>query len=112
MEKLYSPSADIELDAKAQLTHQIDSLNLLLYTFLLTLTVLTIWLFKHRRLRFLHESGLSVIYGKSYSNAKFLLCVVTCYSSAIEFTIYFTFRRSDSRRDHKVHDTRDRGETY
>lgn len=59
-----SPSADIELDAKAQLNHRIDSLNLLLYTFLLTLTVLTIWLFKHRRLRFLHESGLSVIYGK------------------------------------------------
>lgn len=59
-----SPSADIELDAKAQLNHRIDSLNLLLYTFLLTLTVLTIWLFKHRRLRFLHESGLSVIYGE------------------------------------------------
>lgn len=68
MEKLYSPSADIELDAKAQLNHKIDSLNLLLYTFLLTLTVLTIWLFKHRRLRLLHESGLSVIYGKSLSS--------------------------------------------
>lgn len=65
MSGLYSPSADIELDAKAQLNHRIDSLNLLLYTLLLTLTVLTIWLFKHRRLRFLHESGLSVIYGKN-----------------------------------------------
>lgn len=57
-------STDIALDAKATLTHRIDSLNLLVYTFLLTLTVLTIWLFKHHRVSWLHETGLAVIYGK------------------------------------------------
>lgn len=57
-------STDIELDAKATLLHRIDSLNLLLYTFLLTLTILTIWLFKHRRVSWLHETGLAIIYGK------------------------------------------------
>lgn len=58
-------ATDIELDAKANLMHRIDSLNLLLYTFLLTLTVLTIWLFKHHRVSWLHETGLAVIYGKT-----------------------------------------------
>lgn len=58
-------ATDIELDAKANQMHRIDSLNLLLYTFLLTLTVLTIWLFKHHRVSWLHETGLAVIYGKS-----------------------------------------------
>ncbi|XP_018565762.1 sodium/hydrogen exchanger 7 isoform X2 [Anoplophora glabripennis] len=56
-------ASDIQLDAKAQSNHRLDSLNLLSYTFLLILTVLTIWLFKHRRVSFLHETGLAVIYG-------------------------------------------------
>lgn len=57
-------ATDIALDAKANLNHRLDSLNLFLYTFLLTLTVLTIWLFKHRSVSWLHETGLAVIYGE------------------------------------------------
>ncbi|KAL5281841.1 Nhe3 family protein [Megaselia abdita] len=63
IEKCYGTRTDIELDAKAALTHRIDSLNLLLYTGLLALTILTIWLFKHRRVSWLNETGLAVIYG-------------------------------------------------
>ena len=54
---------DVRIDEKEAKTHRLDSLILLLYTCLLTLTVVTIWLFKHRRIRYLHETGLALVYG-------------------------------------------------
>ena len=38
-------------------------MDLLCYVLLLCVTILTFWTFKTKRIRFLHESGLAVIYG-------------------------------------------------
>ncbi|XP_062901475.1 sodium/hydrogen exchanger 9-like [Mobula hypostoma] len=44
-------------------SHRQDTVQLLIFNFLLILTILTIFLFKHRRVRFLHETGGSMFYG-------------------------------------------------
>ena len=61
---LASERNDIELDEKIKAQHRIDSLNLLLYMMLLITTVLTVWMFKHRRMRYMHETGLALVFGE------------------------------------------------
>ena len=56
---------EVLVDEKEFALHKLDSLSLLIYCFLLTLTVLTIWLFKQRRIRYLHETG-NIFFDTSY----------------------------------------------
>ena len=51
-------------EIKVERSHVVDSQVLLMFIGLLISTILTIWLFKVRRFRYMHESGLSMIYGK------------------------------------------------
>ena len=69
-------------DKNSEKTHFYDSAALLLIMFLLFLTVITIWVFKVRRFRVLHESGLALIYGKMVKFIEMQNCLlIVCFGN-------------------------------
>ena len=54
---------EYDQDSRKSYDHKVDTLNLLMLVALLIIAILTIWLFKRKRIRYIHETGLAVIYG-------------------------------------------------
>lgn len=63
MSNLNDDLIGITQDERRIRDHIIDSTNLLVFTFLLILVILTVWLFKHYKFKYIHETGLAIIYG-------------------------------------------------
>lgn len=80
----YGKDEDIEdkieeaTEIKVERSHVVDSQVLLMFIGLLIATILTIWLFKVKRFRYMHESGLSMIYGKLLQLSRSLLKLIFC----------------------------------
>ena len=53
----------MDIEPPVEENHRADSANLLVFIALLMLTIFTIWVLKIKRVRFLHETGLAILYG-------------------------------------------------
>lgn len=54
---------DVIVDQKAKERHRIDTLNILAYVTLLIFVLTSTWYFKRRKILYIHETGLAIIFG-------------------------------------------------
>ena len=95
----YAP-IDVRLDFKAHEIHRFDTLNFLAYTVLLIITVVTIWVFKTHRFKYIHETGLAIIYGLLVG-----ALIKYCSNQSTEFTYLRVVPSSGLRPDYSTNQT-------
>jgi len=56
-------NVNVKTDEFTEKIHKVDSVDLLIYLILLSLAIITTWVFKKKRFKYLHESGVSILLG-------------------------------------------------
>lgn len=75
------PADTLDGAAQAERAHEYDGFELLMFMGLLILTIISIWVIKHFRLRFIHETGLSIVYGTAFQISYCSVTVMDTYNS-------------------------------
>ena len=89
---LYFPLPKLEVkDEITEEQHVRDGIVLIIIIFLLFITIITIWIFKAKRIRVCHETGLAMIYGKRLNRFVFV-CLLMCVSRSQTTPLNFLWR--------------------
>ncbi len=62
-QKMHDEVIQSQENQRTEREHIVDSAQLLIYTLLLIAVFLTIWLLKHKKFSYIHETGVALLYG-------------------------------------------------
>lgn len=71
-------------DEQGEMVHKLDGTTLIIVMALLVLTILTIWVFRAKRIRVCHSTGLAMLYGEGLLNTHQPHVVVASAVAAIK----------------------------